>query len=185
MIDYSGDGLPLNPRNTDECTSGQIFVGVLPASRYNFCCATPHQTRDDWLDAQVKMLEFFGGVPRHIYLDNSTSLVVKSDKYAPKICREYRDFCDYYTTIPVAVRPMKPRDKAMVENAVGLVQKFVLRPLQDRTFFSLEEMNKALLKELDKLNRQPLTIRSDGVSRMDLMREWGGARNLDLKVQAL
>ena len=171
MIDYSGDDLPLSPRNTDRCASGQIFVGVLPASCYIFCCATPHQTRDDWLDAQVKMLEFFGGVPRHIYLDNSTSLVVKSDRYAPKICREYRDFCDYYTTIALAVRPMKPRDKAMVENAVGLVQKFVLRPLRDRTFFSLEEMNQALLKELDKLNRQPLTTRTDDVSRLDLMQE--------------
>lgn len=171
MIDYSGDGLCYRPEGANSTVTAQIFVAVLPASGYIFCCATPHQTRDDWLDAQVKMMNFFGGVPRQIYLDNSTSLVVRADKYDPTICSRYREFCDYYGTIPVAVRPGKPKDKAMVENAVKQVQRSVLQPLQGREFFSLEEMNKALLKELQKLNDRPLTTRSDGISRSVLMQE--------------
>ena len=111
MIDYSGDTLPWTPNGLGKVTAAQIFVGVLPASGYIFCCATERQTRDDWLDAQTKMLTFFRGVPKHIYLDNSTSLVTKPDKYCPRICRQYREFCDYYGTIPVAVRPGKPRSK--------------------------------------------------------------------------
>ena len=171
MIDYSGDGLTYRPEGETKVANAQIFVGVLAASGYIFCCATPRQTRDDWLDAQVKMLDFFGGVPRQIYLDNSTSLVVKANKYDPTISLRYREFCDYYGTIPVAVRPGKPRDKALVENAVKQVQQSVLKPLRNREFFSLKELNKALLTELEKLNARPLTTRSDGISRADLYQE--------------
>ena len=171
MIDYSGDTLPWTPDGVGKVTEAQIFVGVLPASGYIFCCATERQTRDDWLDAQVKMLSYFGGVPKHIYLDNSTSLVAKADKYCPRLCRQYREFCDYYGTIPVAVRPGKPRDKAMVENAVYQCQRFILTALRGRQFFSLEEINRAIGKELAKLNARPLTTRSDGFSRADLMQE--------------
>ena len=169
MIDYSGDGLCITKEQNS--VKAQIFVGVLPASGYIFCYATARQTRDDWLDAQIKMLEYFDGVPREIYLDNSTSLVTKADKYQPQVCSQYKAFCDYYGTQPVPVRPGAPRDKAAVENAVKQVQASILNPLSSRQFFSLDELNLALGKELDKLNHRPLTNRTDGVSRYDLMRE--------------
>ena len=73
MIDYSGDTLPWTSDGLGKVVAAQIFIGVLPASGYIFCCATERQTRDDWLDAQIQMLSFFGGVPKHIYLDNSIS----------------------------------------------------------------------------------------------------------------
>ena len=169
MIDYSGDGLIVTEDNRN--IKAQIFVGVLAASGYIFCYATPRQTRDDWLDAQIKMFEFFGGVPREIYLDNSTSLVRKPDRYQPRVCVQYQEFCDYYGTTAVPVRPGAPKDKAAVENAVKQVQLRVLNPLRGRSFFSFEELNKALSKELDKLNRTALTTRSDGVSRYELAQE--------------
>ena len=169
MIDYSGDGLFINEGNKK--VKAQIFVGVLAASGYIFCYATPRQTGIDWLDAQTKMFEYFGGVPREIYLDNSTSLVSKPDKYNPRVCSQYREFCDYYGSRPVPVRPGEPKDKAAVENAVKLVQLKVLNALRGRVFFSFDELNKALLRELDKLNRSPLTTRPDGVSRYDLVQE--------------
>lgn len=169
MIDYSGDGVKITAADGE--FTAQVFVAVLPASGYTFCCATPRQTRDDWLDAQVKMLDFFGGVPKHIYLDNSTSLVLKADKYNPKICNEYREFCDYYGTIPVAVRPGKPKDKAAVENAVRWVQVKILSNLHSQKFFDINELNAAMLKELDRFNRHTLTTRTDGFSRWDLMQE--------------
>lgn len=171
MIDYSGGTLPWTPDGPGKVAAAQIFVGVLPASGYIFCCATERQTRDDWLDAQIQMLPFFGGVPKHIYLDNSTSLVIKPDKYCPRLCKQYREFCDYYGTIPDAVRPGKPRDKAMVDNAVYQCQRFILTALRGLQFFSLEEINKAIGKELLKLNARPLTTRFDGFSRADLMEE--------------
>ena len=171
MIDYSGVTLPWSPDGFAKVAAAQIFVGVLPSIGYIFCCATDHQIRDDWVDVQTKMLAFFGGLPKHIYLDNSTSLVAKADKYCPRLCRQYREFCDYYGTILVAYRPGKPKDKAMVENAVYQCQRFILTALRECQFFSLEEINRAKGKELTKLNARSLTTRSDGFSRADLMQK--------------
>ena len=78
----------IRDNQTQSTSTAQIFVAVMAGFGYIFCCAAPHQTRDDWLDAQVKMMNFFDGVSRHIYLDNSTSLVLKADKFNPKISDE-------------------------------------------------------------------------------------------------
>lgn len=59
----------------------------------------------------------------------------------------------------------------MVENAVYQCQRSILTVLRGRQFFSLEEINKAIGKKLLKLNAHPLTTRSDGFSRADLMEE--------------
>ena len=74
-------------------------------------------------------------------------------------------------TTPVAARPGKPRDKALVEGAVWIVQEQILRPQRNRDFISLEEINRAILKGLDRLNRRPLTTRADGLSRFDLIQD--------------
>ncbi len=171
MIDYSGDGVPIKDIHAHKDFKAQIFVAVLAGSGYIFSYATARQTRDDWLDAQIKMFEFFEGVPCHIYLDNSTSLVKKADRYNPIISREYSGFCNYYNTTPVAVRPNKPRDKGLVENAVRLVQKIIKTEFVGREFFDIETLNKALCREVNKLNRRSLTNRSDGLSRYDLFQE--------------
>lgn len=171
MIDYSGNGVVIRDNQTQSTSTAQIFVAVLAGSGYIFCCATPHQTRDDWLDAQVKMMNFFDGAPRHIYLENSTSLVLKADKFNPKISDEYRSFCDYYGVLPVAVRPHQPRDKGLVENAVKQIQKSILSSFKGREFFDIETLNKAILRELERLNTRALTTRSEGLSRYDLYLE--------------
>jgi hypothetical protein len=41
-------------------------------------------------------------------------------------------------------RIIKPRDKAKVEVAVQIVERFVLAKLRNRTFFSLAELNVAI-----------------------------------------
>lgn len=82
------------------------------------------------------MLEYFGAVPEYIFLDNSTSLVTRADLYEPQYCAEFKGFADYYGFSPLAVRPVKPRDKAAVEGAVGLVQRRITNLLttsQERT----------------------------------------------------
>lgn len=170
MIDYSGDGLFLTDIAGNK-TKVQIFVAVLGYSGKIFCCATPRQTRDDWLDAQIKMFRFYQGVSRSVLLDNSTSLVIHADRINPKICKEYQGFLDYYGTVADPVRPYKPKDKALVENAVLQVQRTVIKSLSNRTFFDIDTLNKEILKELAKLNERQLTTRSSGISRESLFME--------------
>lgn len=157
-IDYSGGGhgVCVTFPETGVIQEAQIFVAVLPYSNLTFFYATRGQTRDDWLDALTKMMEYFGGVPNYIDLDNSTSLVIKASKYSPKCCNEFIAFCAHYGTTPFPVRPNEPRDKAHVEGAVGLCQRKVLSVLKTMKFFSFDMLNKELRRYCDEFNKRPL-----------------------------
>jgi transposase len=63
--------VPIVDAATGEITQAQIFVATLGASSYTFACATPRQTTADWIGAQVRALEFIGGVPRLIVPDQT------------------------------------------------------------------------------------------------------------------
>ena len=47
----------------------------------------------------------------------------------------------HYGTAIVPPRPSKPKDKAKVEVAVQVAQRWVLARLRNETFFSLETLN--------------------------------------------
>ena len=157
MIDYSGDPMYLTDSKTGEHHSVQIFVAVLPHSNYTFCFATPRQTRDDWLDALVELMNFLGGAPQYIYLDNSTALVTKADAVAPKVCDAFSMFCEHYGVTPFPVTPNKPRHKAAVEGAVRLVQERCMRPLLGHPFASIDDLNNALRRLCSQHNNSLFT----------------------------
>lgn len=153
MIDYSGN--PLHYMTSDgRLCRAEIFVGVLAYSNLIFCTATADQTRNSWIAACIKMLEYFEAVPNYIFLDNSTSLVLKADIYEPKVCDEFRALAAYYGFTPFPVRPGKPKDKAMVEGAVRICQENITDPLSDSQFLSLEDVNAAIAQRLEELNRR-------------------------------
>lgn len=158
MIDYSGNPLYYTTRDGVKHRA-EIFVGVLPFSNYIFCVATKDQTRQSWLQGCRLMLEYFGGVPRYVYLDNSTGLVIKADRYNPKICNEFKAFSAYYGFCPYAVRPGEPRDKGAVEGAVGIVQRRITNRLVGMQFRSVEDVNESIRPLLEELNAKPLTER--------------------------
>ncbi len=155
MIDYSGNPLHYKAPDGRLC-SAQIFVGVLAYSNLIFCMATADQTRNSWITACIKMLEYFSAVPSYVFLDNSTSLVLKADIYDPKVCDEFRALAAYYGFTPFPVRPGKPKDKAMVEGAVRICQERITNPLSDAQFLSLEDVNAAIAKRLEEVNQRPV-----------------------------
>ena len=59
----------------------------------------------------------------------------------------------------VPARPYKPRDKAKVENAVQVAQRWIVAALRHHKFFSLEELNVAIRELLAKLNHRPFRKR--------------------------
>ena len=62
----------------------------------------------------------------------------------------------HYGTAIVPTRVRKPRDKAKVEVAVQLVQRWVLARLRHRRFFSLAELNSAIGELIETLNNRPM-----------------------------
>ena len=52
-------------------------------------------------------------------------------------------------------RPRKPKDKAKVENAVLIAERWLLGALRDHTFFSVGEANQAIRPLLIRRNEHP------------------------------
>jgi transposase len=155
FVDYSGDTVPLVDASTGEISAAQIFVATLGASNYTYACATARQTTADWIGAQVRALEFFGGSPRMIVPDQTRSLIKYPDTYDPEPNRTYEEFGAHYGCVLLPARPAHPRDKPKVEGAVLIVQRWIIARLRNRRFFSLVELNDAIAELLIALNQRP------------------------------
>ena len=155
FVDYAGQTVPIIDATTGEITQAQIFVATLGASNYTYACATERQTTADWIGAQVQALEFFGGVTRLIMPDQTRSLIKNPDRYDPQNNRLYEEFAAHYGCALLAARPAHPRDKPKVENAVLVVERWILARLRNRKFFTLMELNHAIALLLNDLNQRP------------------------------
>src|SRR5258705_5176189 len=115
----------------------RIFVAALGASSYPYAEARWSETLPDWIGAHVNAFEFLGGVPKAAVPDNLKAGITKPSRYEPGVNRTYQDLADHYGFVVLPARVRRPRDKAKVEAAVGIVSRFVLGKLRNRRFFSL------------------------------------------------
>ena len=76
----------------------------------------------------------------------------------------------HYDTAILPARPRRPRDKAKVEAAVLIVERWLLGRLRHRRFYSLAELNAAIGELLRQLNDER-PIRRLGVTRRALLEE--------------
>jgi transposase len=76
----------------------------------------------------------------------------------------------YYGMAILPARPRRPRDKAKVESAVLIVERWLLGRLRHRRFHSLAEVNAAIGELLHQLN-DIRPIRRLGVTRRQLLEE--------------
>jgi transposase len=155
FVDYAGQTVKVIDPDTGEVREAQIFVGILGASNYTYVEATWTQRLPDWIGSHVRMLEFFGGVPALIVPDNLRSGVSKACRYDPDINPTYADFIEYYGAAVLPTRPVKPKDKAKVENAVLVVERWILARLRNQQFFSLADLNNAIRDLVQILNQKP------------------------------
>ena len=128
FVDYAGQSVAYG-REGDRA---QIFVAALGASHYTFACATAHQRLIDWTGALVRALEYIDGVPALIVPDNARALIADPDRYEPRASATIEDLARHYGTAVLPARPYRPQDKAKVEVAVQIVQRWILARLRDR-----------------------------------------------------
>ena len=165
FVDFAGDTVPVFDALTGEVRDTKIFVAVLGASNYTYAEARFSEALPDWIGAHVNALAFLGGVPRAIVCDNLKAGVTTASRYEPGVNRTYLDLAAHYGTTIMPARPRKPRDKAKVEAAVLIVQRWVLARLRDRRFFSLVELNAAIRVLVEELNGR--LMRKLGASRRE------------------
>ena len=166
FVDYSGGKPEVVDPETGEIRSVELFVAVLGASNYTYVEATETQQSSDWIASHVRALRYLGGVPHALVPDQLKSGVTKPSRYEPEIQRTYADLAEHYGTIVLPARPRKPRDKAKVEGAVLIVQRWVLARLRHETFFSLAALNERIAELLEELNDRRMKVY--GASRREL-----------------
>jgi transposase len=166
FVDFAGDTVPVFDAGIGVERRAQIFVAVLGASNYTFAQGRWTQGLSDWIGAHVDALNAIGGVPKAIVCDNLKAGVTSACRYEPGINRTYQELAEHYDTAILPTRPRKPRDKAKVEAAVLIVERYVLARLRNQRFFSLNELNTAIREIVADLNAK--IMRKLGVSRAEL-----------------
>jgi transposase len=166
FVDFAGDTVAVFDAASLQVRPAHIFVAALGASNFTYAEARWSEGLADWIGAHVNALTAFGGVPRAVVCDNLKAGVTKPSRYEPGINRSYQDLADHYGFVVLPTRVRKPRDKAKVEVAVQIVERWVLARLRNQRFFALEELNTAIRECVADLNNR--VMRKLGKSRREL-----------------
>ena len=153
FIDYCGPTVAIISPDTGEIRyNAQIFVATLGATNYTYVEAGRSQKQEDWIMAHVRAFTYMGGVPRLLVPDNLKAAVIKANRYAPTLNENYAKMARHYGTAIMPARPYKPKDKAKAENAVLIVERWILMRLRHHVFYTLSDLNfkiKGLMEDLN------------------------------------
>jgi transposase len=156
FVDYAGQRPHLVDPHTGEIVPVELFVAVLGASNYTYAEATLSQRIPDFLASHTRALDYLGGVTTMVVPDQLRTGVSDPCRYEPGIQRSYADWARHYATAIVPARPAKPKDKAKVEVAVQVVERWILARLRHETFFTLAALNARIAELLEELNARPM-----------------------------
>lgn len=154
FVDYAGKTMEIVDPVSGQRRKVQIFVGVLGASNFTYADAHWSQQLPDWIDAHVRMFDYFGAVPKVIVCDNLKSGVTKVCKVDPVINATYQNLAEHYDMVVIPARSRHPKDKAKVEGGVNIVTRWILFRLRKHVFYSLGELRQAIAALLDDLNNR-------------------------------
>jgi transposase len=155
FVDWAGQTVPIRNGADGTIQPASLFVAALGVSGKIFAEAFPNQKLHSWISAHVHAYQFYGGVAALTVPDNTRTAVVEPCRYEPLLHRTYQEMAEHYGTIILPTRIKKPRDKAKAESAVQLAQRQILAALRDQDFFSVGELNRAIVPRLQELNAQP------------------------------
>lgn len=153
-VDWAGDKIPWWDAHGHR-HEAHVFVGILCYSQLIFAWAFADEKRSSWLGAHQKMYAAFKGVPRVTVPDNPKTGVKKTHLYDPDLNPAYAELARHYGTAVIPARVRRPRDKALVENAVGLVMRLFRWMYRNRRFRSLAEIIEALMAVVERINTRP------------------------------
>ena len=160
-VDWSGPTMSYMDPDKQEQQTAYLFVAAFPYSQYTYVEAAASMNQSDWLSCNVHMLEFFGGTPVRIVCDNLKTGVIKHPKHGEVVLNDsYLSFAEHYQVAIMPAQVKKPKQKASVEGAVGKIARKIIGMLRNETFHSIEGLNSAIRKVLDRLNDKPFQKRN-------------------------
>lgn len=147
FVDFAGPTLALA-----DGSRAHLFVSAMGASHYTYAQALPGQKTPDWIDGMTGALHFMGGVPQMIVPDNARAVIAQPDRYEPRVGDSVLDFANHYGCSILPARPYAPQDKAGVESAVQVVERWILARLRHTRLDDLGAANRAIRPLLAQLN---------------------------------
>lgn len=169
QVDFTGDKLYWADEQSGEQFTAEVLVATLGYSGLTYVQALRSQKQEEFISCLNKALQFFGGAPVQIRLDNLKSGVIKADRYEPAFNKLFVLFCEHYSLVADAARARKPRDKAQVESHVRITYERIFAPLRNITFTSVEQINEAILPLLEEHNKRP--YRGSKKGRMEFFQQ--------------
>lgn len=155
-VDFAGQTFKMTDPLTGEILTIVVFVAILSYSQYIYAEGMLSTKEPQWIDVNNHALSYFGGVPALCVCDNCKQAVITNrDWIAPELNKDYAEWAEHNGTVILPAKVRAPKFKSSVENAVGILEKGIFHLLEERQYFSLDEFNRDLWKELDKLNKEP------------------------------
>ncbi|MBP1778660.1 MAG: family transposase [candidate division NC10 bacterium] len=115
--------------------------------RFHFWCT-------DALDAEhtyeglVRSLEYFGGVPAEVLVDNQKTAVLTHRDGKPRFTERFLDLAGHYGFTPRACRPYRAQTKGKIERVVGYIKRhFFVRYRQFESWDHLNQLAELWLRE--------------------------------------
>src|SRR5207248_673630 len=139
---------------TGECRLAKLFVAVLGGSSLTFVEPVLSEDMASWVGSHIAALEYFGGSAELWIPDNLKAGGAAPDRYDPELNPTYAELSRHYGAAVLPARVRKPKDKAKVEAAVLVAERWILAALRNRTFYSLSELREAIQPLLEKINNR-------------------------------
>ncbi len=156
FVDFPGQKIPIYDARTGQVAlQAELFVAAMGASNFLYAEALVSQEPMDWVTAHVHAFEAIGGCPAIVVCDNLRSGVTRPHRYEPDVNATYSEMAAHYGLAIIPTRSYKPRDKAKVEVAVLVAERWVMARLRDRRFTSLAEANAAIAELVAWVNDRP------------------------------
>jgi len=109
-------------------------------SRKPYVIAYPRETQEMVLDAFVRALEFYAGVPHRVIIDNPKTMVVYIGRGKERVFHpRFLALMNHYVMEPVACTPASGWEKGQVENQVRVLRNDLFKPKP--CFAKLEDLN--------------------------------------------
>lgn len=153
--DFAGGKLQIFSELTGNSTPAHLFVCALGASGYTYARLFWSEDSESWCTGQALAFQFFDGTVETVVPDNPKPVITKACRYEPDINPSFAQMANHFGVAVIPARVRHPKDKAVVESAVGVATRWILAVLRNRKFFSLAEANAAVEELLVKLNNRP------------------------------
>lgn len=167
-VDWAGNPAHITDPDTGEITRAHIFVAALAYSQYPYVEAFIDERQPSWIAAHVHMYEYFGGVTKILVPDNCKTAVTKGGR-DPRINTTCHEMAEHYGTAILPARIRAPKDKPNVEGTAGNISTWITAALRDEQFFSMNELNRAIRKNLEAFSKRPFQ-KKEG-SRYEIFRD--------------